>query len=330
MNVSIFFFRPWLGAGVTAFTAHLFKAFALAGHTPTIYRVLDAAQDYDHPFGAYAGVAYRIVTMAEARALVKGAPSIMSAVMKPPHVRDGIVDGLLALGLRPVIHDEREAAAYDWNPAHRPICVRKALAAIVPGSVYLPQPYLRANLAVGTAKAGAVSLARVAPSKRTSLLLDANRQLPEAMRIRVLGAGERSPYAKSLARDYADVWPTGGQANFSPAAFETPLSLAAPALLNVDLSHFERDGGGTQYAQLEAMDAACVNVMHEDWFRFDGDLKAGTHAVTITDAASLATLVAAGASGIDCAAINANCAALLEAHSAKSLGTVYMDELLRT
>lgn len=328
MKVAIFFFRPWFGAGSTTFTAHLHKGLKVAGHEPMVYRVADSAQPWDHKFGDYEGVAYRVVTYPEAKRIVAGQPSLMSAVERPPHIRDGIIDTLMRLGMRAVIHDDGEAQTHDWSAARRPICVRQAVTALVPGSVWLPHPYVRQRVAAAAAgvKSGAVSLARVSPAKRPEIILQANRLLPAESRIAFLGMEARL-YSKKLRADYGDVFtrqPRGGIA--FPLTFEAPVTAAAGAELHVDMSYFKRDGGGTQYAELEAMDAGCVNVMRVDWFRFPGDLQAGVHAISVADAAELAKTVAAGEPP-NAAAIRAAAEQLLTAHDAKTVAQAYIEEL---
>lgn len=326
MNVALFFFPPRFGAGSTTFTAHLHAGLRAAEHTPKIYRIMDTAQPGSKPFGGYAGLSYQVITVADAKKIVRAAPSLMVASSKPPHIRDGIIQDLLALGMRPVVHHDKDAADFDWSRTTRPICIRQAITALIPGSVYIPHPYVRAATPGASRPRRAVSTARVAASKRASILLEANRLLPASgPRIEIIGVEDRM-YSKALKTTYPEF-----TRSLTPyhLDFDSAVAELSGAELNVDMSYFRNDGGGTQYVQLEAMDAGVVNVMHVDWFRFDGDLKAGQHVVAVDGAAALAALVAAGPAGVDSAAINANCAALLTAHDAEAIAKVYMDELLR-
>lgn len=325
-DVAIFFFAPWLGGGATTFTAHLFRGLALAGAKPMIYRVADRPAPGALPFGGYEGVTYANVSMAQARAVVKTQPSVMSAPAGHPHVRHGVIEALLALGMRAVVHDDGEAVSRDWRALKPPICVRQALTVLVPGSMYLPHPYVRAAHVVKRRRplGGAVSLARVAAAKRTNVLLDANRALPAAARVRLAGM-EDVGYAKTLAATYADVYAPRAAGRRFPPTFDAAVGIAAGARFHADMSYAAADGGGTQYAQLEAMDAGCVNVMHADWFRFEGDMKAGVHAVAAADAAGLAAaLMAAPDLGMVQAGYE-----LLKAHDARAVGSLYVNELTK-
>lgn len=345
--VGIFFFRPWLGAGSTTFTAHLFKAFALAGAEPMIYRVADRPMPGTLPFGGYEGVCYRNISMQAARAIVKSQPTVMGAPGAHPHVRHDVIGALLSLGMRAIVHDDGEAVQRDWKGLKPVICVRKAVTALIPGSVWLPHPYLRQTVAtaVGASRGAltrpvrprhrlsasrpghrvAVSIARVAASKRPQLILDANRLLAPANRVELLGM-EDTAFTRQLAAAYKDVFTRRVRSGPAfPLTFADPVKQCRGAVFHVDMSWFARDGGGTQYAQLEAADAGCVNVMHQDWFRFDGDMLAGKNAIAVADAAGLASALMAAPdhaivqSGYD----------LLKAHDAATVAGAYMNELTR-
>lgn len=324
-KVALFFFRPWLGAGSTTFTAHLYQAFKMCRYSPSIYRVMDVDHPFDKPFGDFPEIKYRCVSMPTARSIVSGTPSLMTAIAKAPIVRDGVIDDLMALGMRAVIHDSNEAADFDWSKAKKPICIRKAVTALVPGSIWLPQPYVR-QMGIPTAtRSGAVSIARIAPSKRTDIILKANRILAPENRIALLGAEFRI-YSKQLAVDYKDVFTRAPKAGMKfPLDLSSAAKSCATALFNVDMSWFAKDGGGTQYAQLEAMDAGAVNIMNADWFRFDGDLKAGKHAISVASETGLADAVMHTDSAL-VDQIRSNSYKLLNAHGPR-LGRVYMQAL---
>lgn len=336
--VGIFFFRPWLGAGSTTFTAHLSKAFALAGFKPMVYRVADRPMPGTLPFGGYEGVVYQNISMAEARSLVKSQPTLLAATGAHPHVRHDVVGTLLGLGMRAVVHDDRESSMRDWKGLKPVICVRKAVSALIPGSVWLPHPYARQTPAAVVAgkhhnrrRAGhlnhrvAVSIARIAASKRPQLILDANRLMPIDDRVELLGM-EDSSFTRQLAVNYKDVFVRRARPGPAfPFTFADPVRQCRGASFHVDMSWFASDGGGTQYAQLEAADAGCVNVMHADWFRFDGDLKAGVNAVAAADAAALAAVLMAAP---DPAMVQGGYD-LLKAHDAKTVGGLYINELTR-
>ena len=78
-----------------------------------------------------------------------------------------------------------------------------------------------------------------------------------------------------------------------------------------------------------AMDAGCINIMHEDWFRFDGELERMKYALDVANSDDLADLLHGGISCHSAAVIQRNCNALLEQHGPHCVGKLYMKELLR-
>lgn len=322
MKVALFYLRTSLSAGSTTFTAHLVRGLQSAGHDPMVYHVADTGQEYTHAFGEYTNVRYKNVTLPQVKEIMKDTPSLLVAIERPPYVRDGVVDQLADWGAVAVVHDGREAMGNDWSRFRRCVCVRQAVVPLVAGSTWVAHPYARVEVTPASRTVRAVSNARVAAVKRTPLLLDANRLVSPHDRVVLLGMEDRQ-YSKQLVKDYADVYvrPQSGGPVY-PLTFEAPVQLLSAALLNVDLSWFENDGGGTQYAQLEAMDAGCINVMHEDWFRFTGDLVKREHVLTVGSAQHLAQLLRNGRWDAD--GITTACNALLKAHDATTVAQAYV------
>ena len=84
-----------------------------------------------------------------------------------------------------------------------------------------------------------------------------------------------------------------------------------------------------QYSQLEAMDAETVNIMHEDWFRYSGELKPGKHVVTVNGHESLARLLKSKIDETERLRIASRCVKLLRDHAPLTVGEQYAAELLR-
>jgi hypothetical protein len=68
-----------------------------------------------------------------------------------------------------------------------------------------------------------------------------------------------------LQKTYGDVFQQPKTALSYPQSFVAPVDLCSRYRYHVDFTKFDGDGGGTQYAQLEAIDAGCVPIMHTDW-----------------------------------------------------------------
>jgi glycosyltransferase involved in cell wall biosynthesis len=341
MRVGIFFFRPSLGGGTTTFVAHLFKALDAAGQRPIILKVKERGEDFTRPFGKYDGVTYQNVTVPEARQFVRSHPTVMGAPAGVKYlIEPTIIADLMKLGMRIVIHDPNEFSIYDHLSTRkdlraaklptRPICIRPTMQKFYPKAVWIPHPYMRhfddEAVFVGHRIQHAISVARIASVKRPRIILDANRLLPKRKRVKLLGAEYRM-YTYNLAKKYPEFKQSGKTFQF-PMTFAAAPELCHNALFNVDMTWFPDDGGGTQYAQLEAMDAGCVNIMNEDWFRYKGEVKPDKHIISVRDAKELAATLH-GDYLIGMSQIRENSFKLLKKHAPKLVGQLYMEELLR-
>lgn len=345
MKVGIFFFRPYLGGGTSTFTAHLFKAFEAAGHEPTILRVKARGEPPERlrNFAQYEGVKYRNITFSEARAIVKDMPTVMgspanSKYLTPPDM----IMRLMADGMRTVIHDPNEFTIYDHlgrvtKLATRPICIRPTIRHFYKDAVWIPHPYMRVGNSIPENAEGrpraAISIARIASVKRPRIVLEANRMLEPKYRVKLLGAEFRM-YTKQLEVKYGDVFKQSGKTFQYPMTFNAPVDIALKAMVNVDMTWFPDDGGGTQYAQMEAMDAGCVNIMHYDWFRYNGELRKWKHVIPVNGPSELAYNVMAILQDLPLRRssreeIVQHGYRLLREHDPKKIGELYMEEMLK-
>lgn len=297
-NVAVFFLQKRLGGGTTTYTAHLIKALEAAGANPTLYKVhmksepVTGAQD----FGEY-GIKIIEVSAATAVQIALNTPSIIAAPTSPENLPKNTLQRLRKAGAWGVIHDATQFklwSKYINAPSlaklERMVCIRESMLRFMP-AVFIRHPYQRQCLVTSVydwanRKEWAVSTARVHNQKRTALILQANQILPKRRRIRVCGAEYRL-YSYGLAKRYGDVFQQqGGELQF-PLDFKSAVHTLGHAQFNVDMSKFSHDGGGTQYCQLEAMDAGCVNVMHEDWFNVEGTLNPAS-VITVQSSEDLA------------------------------------------
>jgi hypothetical protein len=164
-------------------------------------------------------------------------------------------------------------------------------------------------------------VARIASVKRPSIILEANRELDADKRVVLMGAEHRL-YTWGLAKKFPEFKQCGKSFQF-PMTFGAPVELCAQACYNVDMTYFPDDGGGTQYAQMEAMDAGCVNVMHEDWFRYGGELAAGVHVLAVAGARELTDTLRRGLDLHSYSKVQENCWRLLTHHDPKFVGDQY-------
>lgn len=337
VEISIFFLLPNLGGGSTTYTAHLFKSIEAAGGTPKLYRVKKREEGRCRPFADYDGVEYRNIDLRTAKRIVKNTPSVLSAPAPSKYLPDpDLIKRLCKLGMRVVIHDPNEFKIYDHLKEKlptEPICIRPTMKEYYPNATWIPHPYLRCfsdkQVAEIPHSRNAVSIARIASVKRPKILLEANRKLKSERRIDLKGAEHRL-YTRSLEEKYGDVFKQSGKTLQFPLNFYASPSLCSQYKYNVDMTWFPDDGGGTQYAQMEAMDAGCVNIMHEDWFRYDGELKAGKHVLTVSDHKDLCKILRTELIYLTKAEkIIRNGFKLLKKHDPEIIGKLYLEELVR-
>lgn len=330
--VALFFLLPSVGGGSTTFTAHLFKAFEAAGYDPLLYRVRKRTENRTRPFGQYEGIRYLNVSHDDALEAAHSMPSIMTAAGQSKDlVHPELIQQLARNGTRIVVHDPNEFKVYDHlqNPppgGWKPFCIRPTMKRFFPDAVWIPHPYQRADrVHFGERDRHAISVARVASVKRTAMILDANRLLPPDKRVVLYGAEHRL-YSYGLAQRYPEYEQSGKTFQF-PKTFHDPVVLCSRAWFNVDLTYFPDDGGGTQYAMMEAMDAGCVNIMHQDWFRYGGEVKPGKHMIAIDGPEQLAEVLRYGKDREDLDSIREAGYKLLHQHRPRRVGKLYAKEM---
>jgi hypothetical protein len=321
-TVILWFLQSKMGGGTTTYTAHLYKALEMAGAHVILARIKNGRQ-LTEPFGEYSISIYNFPRDV-ARWYTKKCPSILTAVGQDKmDVRE-----LLINGARAVLHDATQLDYFYVSQLHRPICIRQAMWEQIDKAVFIPHPYMRMceNYEVGwqDRKVHAISLARVHTQKRSLMLVKANEQLPAKKRIKLLGKEFRL-YSYGLQKRYPHYKQSGKQLQFA-LNFGSAPRLALDAIYNVDMSWFENDGGGTQYSQLEAMDAGCVNVMHEDWFRVKGTLPKNA-VITVNSVEELVDLLEGDRPGDVLDAVRSRGYEMLEKHAPERIGNLYLKEL---
>lgn len=345
--VAVFFFRPTLGGGTTTFTAHLMAALSAAGASPRLYRVGHESERVKNSwplreFGQY-NLKIETINLSDARHVVRTMPSVLAAPANPKFlIRPDLLMYLAKNGMRCVVHDPKEFSAYSgkpWTPPkfpQPPICIRPTLRDYVPDAVYIRHPYRRSLSSLEAGQQGsrtkiAISTARVHSSKRPRLLIEANVMLPKRLRIEMLGTEYRM-YSYGLAKKFPGVYAQKSGVFAYPLTFDAPVDVNMKAQYNFDMSWFETDGGGSQYCQLEAMDAGTTPVMHRDWFRYKGSMREGVNALSVSSPMDIVNLIASHKSDYATerrACIRAANLAFLEHHNPARIGRQYMKELMR-
>jgi hypothetical protein len=298
MSVALFFMYRSFGGGTTSYTVHLFEGMRRAGLNPKIYRVKERGEEVERPFSKYDGVTYRNVDPAEALKIVRRTPSLMTAPCNSKFLPfdPDIIGKMMRAGMRVTVHDPNEFEIYDhleWDKkSFVPFCIRPSMKQFFPKAIFVPHPYVREyqteEYAYNERPHLAVSVARVTFVKRTHLILEANAKLPEKSRV-VLRGAENRLYTRFKVQKLFPKFKQG-RSGF-PMVWGASARECAKGHYAVDFTWFPDDGGGSQYSSLEAWDAGAVNVIHEDWLRYKGEMVAGKNCLAVNGADGLAKLL---------------------------------------
>lgn len=266
--------------GWVTFTYHLVRSLELMGETVQVWKVGNNTESKQRPFGY--GLTYRNISAADSMEL---ADVLIAAVAKQ---QAAIAEALIANGAKVVLHDPTELkAGLAGVDVRRPWVIRKAVAARVPGSVFIRHPYARHEQPAKTPKKkGAISISRIDFDKHIDIILEANR----------LGAGidirgfENRLYTKfKIVPNYPE-W-TQSIAHYDRHDPAAAFKLLLDHKFMVDMSLIKGDGGGTQYTFLEAWDAGTVPIIQIDWLKRNDDMKLEVNCMAVGGPGSLVAAV---------------------------------------
>lgn len=336
MSVALFFMYRSFGGGTTSYTVHLFEGMRRAGLNPKIYRVKERGEERERPFAKYDGVTYRNVDSEEALKIAGSTPSLMTAPCNSKFLEfdPTIIAKLMKVGMRVTVHDPNEFEIYDHLEKDRksfvPFCIRPSMKKFFPRAVFVPHPYVREYQTKEYEHVKrphlAVSVARVTFVKRTHLILEANAKLPEKSRVVLRGAENRLYTRFKVQRLFPKF--KQGRSGF-PMVWGASARECAAGTYAVDFTWFPDDGGGSQYSSLEAWDAGTVNVIHEDWLRYKGEMVAGENCLAVDGADGLARLLVRPLADSSVAEIVDFGYAALKKHDPATVAKQYHRELTR-
>lgn len=284
MQVDLFYLSPNPYGGWVTFTSHLMKSLRYAGVLPHLFKVRERSETTLRPFGY--SESYRNIDMREA--LARPYPKLIVAAAK--NFRDETVN-LWDHGARLVVHDPTELKNLPKTvtTSTNTVVIRKAGLEHLPNATFIRHPYVRVqNPEQIDRTRHAISVSRVDFDKRTDILLDANRLLPEEKRISIRGFENRIYTRFKIVPNYPE-WKQsiGHFARGEEEAFK----LLQQHLFHVDMSEIKGDGGGTQYTFLEAWDAGAINVINWKWCKPDDDMRNDVNCIAVEDAAHLAAVL---------------------------------------
>lgn len=245
--------------GWATYTAHLMLGLSSIGVEPYLYTISTRTERKRRQFGF--GMEYRNLSLEAAMSLP--GPVYVTALHK----------NYTALGEQLARRDKCWFAVQAYTeisclPKQTPtggyIAIRQALADRVDGSVFIPHPYTRL-LPAGTFSTNeyvACNISRVDFDKNTHVILDANRLLHPSNRVDIYGCQNNRYAHVKLGPNYPE-WL--GYKSVFPRRAGAAVAICNQYTLSVDLSVIKKDGGGTQYTFMEAMDAGSANVIHSEW-----------------------------------------------------------------
>lgn len=338
MPIALFYLPPSLGGGSTSFTAHLFKSLLIGGYEPNLFRIKPTPEERERPFGKYDSVSYRNITAEDAIIYAKMMPSLLTGPTHSKHLpfAPDIIQRLMKVGMQIVVHDPNEFKVYDHlnnrNLARPPIIIRPTMGNYFPKAKFIPHPYVRQRSTIRFARSRAtrpwsgVSIARLSFVKRPLIILEANSSLPPKYQCILRGAENRM-FTRFKVLPLYPKFKQGGYG--FPATFDAPVAEAEKAMFAVDMTYFPNDGGGSQYTFMEAWDAGTVNIIHQDWLRYKGEMS-DENCITVGSAEQLATVLEHGGKvNADLAQMVNNGYASLVKHEPKRVAKQYVEELMK-
>ena len=281
MHVDLFYLSPNPYGGWVTYTAHLITALEKVGISPTLYKIRDRSEKTKRDFGY--GIKYQNISLEDALQL-KNKKLIVAAAKNFKEQTETLYNQGAAL----VVHDPTELKNLPDLKHGRIIVIRKIGLSYLPNATFIRHPYERKNLPPVEKYRKAVSVSRIDFDKHTEVLLDANRLLPDHLKIGIYGFENRIYTRFKIVPHYPE-WEQSKVAY--PRHTNAAYAILQGAEFMVDMSIIKGDGGGTQYTTLEAWDAGCVPIIQKQWIMPDDDMRDKINCLTVNSAEELAELL---------------------------------------
>jgi len=277
--INIFYLSGNTTGGWVTFTYHLVRSLQLCGEEVELYKIGNNTERKSRPFGYH--LDYRNITLEDALKLP--GQNLIAAAAKNYREAAAV---LIENGAKLVLHDPTELkAGLAGLDIDRPWVIRRAVAAQVPGSVFIRHPYVRRVPPHKFPKRnGVISTSRIDFDKNTIMILNANRLGAD---IKIHGFENRLYTRFKVCPDYPE-WEQSKAAY--PRTPDAAYDMLLQATAMVDLSDIKGDGGGTQYTFLEAWDAGCVPIIGAWWARKKDDMVPDKNCYTVANDYELADL----------------------------------------
>lgn len=295
-EINLIYLSPWNIGGFATFTSHLYNSLILRNAAVQVLRPLHNKSERCIRHMKHNGFDYRNCTLIEAIKETKKRPTLITSLSPVDALAiPSTIGALMKAGAKIVVHGIQEFKQFPDEiktiRGDKVVVIRKSMQQYFKGSQYLPHPYVRhfdvawSPSSWSNVRKRVCTLAMLATLKNPRMLCQANEMLPAKHRIRFLGRETTHFLGLALAKRFPHYEPKPK----IPAG--TRAELAAKYQLHVDLSAVQGDGGGTQYSFLEAMDAGCANILHDDWIKVAGDMIEDENCVGVSSPEELVQLI---------------------------------------
>lgn len=330
MRINLFFLNPVSFGGHVSFTVHLMKGMKSNGIDVRLYKVGKTTQSKPKDFGY--GQQYVHLSVEDAIKLVaEEDPCLITAPSKP---KSELIDSLLEVGARIVIHDPAEFKhGWDWKSVERPLIIRESMIQYFDDAVFLKHPYHPLMSSIRpSGEWTAVSTSRIDFDKHTEILLDANRLIPDEHKIHIYGFENRIYTRFKIVPNYPE-W-VQSQAKYPKDDYYAVKNFHAKSEFTCDMSVIKGDGGGTQYTFLEAFDGGSCLVLNSEWVIDGHVMQPDRNCLAVSDGNELAELINRYVDGdeslikkVDLCRKRAR--QLMKQHDATTISNLWADELLQ-
>ena len=278
MAVCLFYLAEPKYGGWPTYTSHLYRGLAENGKKPVLFKIGNRTDGRMRPYGR--GIEYTNITLKDAVSMASGNRCFITAVGKGYYEA---ACSLMLAGASVCVHDPtelKEPFASSLSSANV-VVIRESMLTHVPHARFILHPYAPRGCDSKKNKL-ACAISRIDHDKNTAIIAAANALVKEP--VHLYGAINRIYSHFTLDAKYPG-WEKNYVAAPSASSLWACQKIACQYEKMVDLSVIKKDGQGTQYTFLEAVDAECSLVLHEAW-KPAGLLS--ELSVTVSDAGSLA------------------------------------------
>lgn len=278
MAVCLFYLAEPKYGGWPTYTSHLYRGLAENGKKPVLFKIGNRTDGRMRPYGR--GIEYTNVTLKDAVSMARGNRCFITAVGKGYYEA---ACSLMLAGASVCVHDPTELKEPFASslPSANVVVIRESMLAHVPHARFILHPYAPRGCDSKKTKL-ACAISRIDHDKNTAIIAAANALAKEP--IHLYGAINRIYSYFTLDAKHPG-WDKNYVAAPSASSLWACQRIACQYAKMVDLSVIKKDGQGTQYTFLEAVDAGCSLVLHSGW-QPSGLLS--ELSVTVSDARSLA------------------------------------------